>query len=111
MALIPITREELWKKKGLAKYYETAEKSIIPSQNGCCTKVCEILNKKIDENLETVFECQELYGTSTEPTKYCSATAKRKAATLRDLRYDLVIQGSCKCAEFETLMPKKKEEL
>lgn len=101
---------EIKKKKGLTKYYEPAEKPVIPHENGCCTNVCEILNKKIADNLEIIEECQELYGVSATPTKYCGAMAKRKAATLRDLRYDLVHQGSCKCAEFGTLMSEKKEE-
>ena len=74
------------------------EKSIIPTENACCPKSCELLNKEIDKNND-ILDSMELRG---GPAVYKSSRYEAlsyRTFHLQEYRSELRRKGSCECIE------------
>lgn len=75
------------------------EKSIVPTHNACCPKVCEILNNEIDKT-DKILDTIELRGGLMATHKNARYEAyAHKANALKDYRKNLDIKTGCKCVK------------
>lgn len=77
---------------------------VIPTHDGCCIKVCTILNKEV-ETIEQALKIREeelkaiSYGVARVKTRRQIAVLTTKISSLKDLRFTLKEKGSCACIE------------
>lgn len=77
---------------------------VIPTHDGCCMKVCTVLNKEVDAIEQALkIRAEELkvvvYGAARIRTRRQIAVLTTRITALKDLRFTLKEKGSCACIE------------
>lgn len=74
------------------------EKSIVPTENSCCPKSCQLLNNEIDQNNEILDKMELRGGSVVYKSPRYEALSYRNFA-LQEYRSKLKTEDSCKCIE------------